>query len=92
LRERLVLSGPRDAPARQQTLEAAIGWSYELLAQDERRLFDQLSVFRGSFILEAAEAVCELPSGGDLLEVLASLLDKSMVYRMSPRGRTRLGE
>jgi predicted ATPase len=81
LGERLPLAGPRDAPVRQRTLEAAIGWSYELLLPDERRLFDQLGVFRGSFTLEAAESICELPDGSDLLELLASLLDKSIVHR-----------
>ena len=86
LEERFALTGPRDAPARQRTLEAAIDWSYELLAPEERRLFDQLGVFRGSFMLEAATSVCELPPGSDLLELLASLLDKSMVYRVSDEG------
>jgi predicted ATPase len=86
LQERLALTGPRDAPARQHTLEAAITWSYELLAPDERRLFEQLGVFRGSFMLEAAESVCEVRPGSDLLELLASLLDKSVVYRVSDAG------
>ena len=86
LGERLPLVGPRDAPARQRTLEAAIGWSYELLVPNEKRLFDQLGVFHGGFTLEAAESVCELPDGCDLLELLASLLDKSLVYRDSQQG------
>jgi tetratricopeptide (TPR) repeat protein len=86
LREHLTLTGPRDAPARQQTLEAAINWSYELLDPDERRLFDQLGIFRGSFMLEAAESVCELDAGSDLLELLAHLLDKSMVHRVPDEG------
>jgi predicted ATPase len=86
LQEHLALTGPRDAPARQHTLEAAISWSYELVEPNERRLFDQLGAFRGSFALEAAESVCEVPPGSDLLELLASLLDKSLVYRMTDEG------
>ena len=86
LEERLTLTGPRDAPARQHTLEAAITWSYELLDPNERRLFDQLGVFRGSFLLEAAESTCDVPLGSDLLELLATLLDKSVVYRVSDAG------
>jgi len=86
LSERLDLVGARDAPVRQQTLAAAIGWSYELLDDDERRLFDQLGVFRGSFTLEEVEGVCRVPEGSDMLELLASLLDKSMVYRAPVEG------
>ena len=90
LRERIALSGPRDAPARQRTLEAAIAWSYELLEPDERRVFERLSVFRGSFTFESAEAVCELRQD-ELLELIASLLDKSVVYRLPETAETRFG-
>ena len=89
LRERIALAGPRDAPARQQTLDAAIAWSYDLLSSEERRLFEQLGVFRGSFTIESAESVCELPTGADLLELLAALLDKSMIYRLAGSDGTR---
>ena len=54
----LLVGGPRDVPARQQTLTATIGWSYDLLDAAEQRLFRSLSVFVGGFTLEAAEAVC----------------------------------
>src|SRR5262249_57456074 len=57
LQERLALTGPRDAPARQHTLEAAITWSYELLAPDERRLIEQLGMFRGSIMLDAVGSI-----------------------------------
>jgi predicted ATPase len=88
LSKRLALSGPRDAPARQRTLEAAIAWSYELLTEEERLLFERLAVFHGSFSIEAAEEVAAL-AGTDLLELLSSLLDKSIVYRLPHLGETR---
>ena len=62
----LLSSGPRDAPARQQTLRAAIGWSYDLLDPPVQRLFAELGVFVGGWTLEAAEAVC----GPDVLDGL----------------------
>jgi predicted ATPase/class 3 adenylate cyclase len=58
-RFRLLTGGARDLPARQQTLRAAIDWSYNLLAPAEQRLFWRLGVFVGGWTIEAAEAVCE---------------------------------
>jgi predicted ATPase/transcriptional regulator with XRE-family HTH domain len=57
-RLRLLTSGARDLPARQQTLRATIDWSYQLLAPAEQRLFARLAVFVGGWTLEAAETVC----------------------------------
>ncbi len=71
----LLSGGPRDAPARQQTLRAAIGWSYDLLAPAEQGLFAALGVFVGGWTLELAEAVC----GEDVLDGLATLVDHSLV-------------
>jgi predicted ATPase/class 3 adenylate cyclase len=68
--------GARDAPERQQTLRATIAWSYDLLDEDEQRLFRRLSVFAASFELDAVEPVCEAE-----LETLQSLVDKSLVRR-----------
>ncbi len=89
LSKRLALRGPRDAPVRQRTLEAAIAWSYELLAEEERLLFERLGVFHGSFSIEAAEDVAALVGEFDLLDLLSSLLDKSIVYRLPHLGETR---
>ena len=73
----LLSSGPRDAPERQQTLRAAIGWSYDLLDPPAQQLFSQLGVFVGGFTLQAAEAVC----GSDALDGIAALADHSLLTR-----------
>ncbi len=81
-------SGARDLPARQQTLRNAIAWSYDLLDENERKLFRRLSVFVGGCTLDAAEAVArdnvERERGserapGSVLDQLSSLLDKSLL-------------
>jgi predicted ATPase/class 3 adenylate cyclase len=83
-----VTSGPRSLPKRQQTLRAAIAWSYDLLSEPERRLFARLSVFTGGWTFEAAEAVCDPESFGlDALDGLTSLVDKSLVRRAELPGR-----
>jgi non-specific serine/threonine protein kinase len=76
----LLVSERRNAPARQQTLRATLDWSYELLDPAEKQLLDRLSVFAGSWTLEAAEAICGEGRGrGEVLVVLAHLVDKSLV-------------
>ena len=57
----LLAGGPRDAPARQQTLRDTIAWSHDLLDEQERALFRRLAVFSGGCTLEAAEAICNPP-------------------------------
>ncbi|MEV6138477.1 LuxR C-terminal-related transcriptional regulator [Nocardia sp. NPDC051990] len=85
---RLLTAGLRTAPERQQTLEAAIRWSYDLCTPDEQRLWEQLSVFAGGFDLEAAEAVCVVPDA--LLDALTGLVDKSVLgYRQNSDGTGR---
>jgi predicted ATPase len=60
-RFRLLVGGNRTAPPRQQTLRAAVQWSYELLSNAQRRLFERLAVFAGGWTLEAAESICRSP-------------------------------
>jgi predicted ATPase/class 3 adenylate cyclase len=69
-----LLKGGRDADPRQQTLRATIEWSYELLSEEEQRLFRRLSVFAGGCSLEAAEEVCSA-----YLDTLQSLVEKSLL-------------
>jgi predicted ATPase/DNA-binding SARP family transcriptional activator len=77
----LLTGGSRAMPARQRTLEATIDWSHHLLTEAEQVLFRRLAVFAGGWTLEAAEEVCaELKEDGPgILDLLASLVDKSLV-------------
>jgi len=83
----LLTGGARDLPLRQQTLKATIAWSYDLLSEDERRLYRRLSVFTGGWSLAAAEAVAGSPGSGDLgldvLEGLEALAEHSLVHQMA---------
>jgi predicted ATPase/DNA-binding CsgD family transcriptional regulator/Tfp pilus assembly protein PilF len=81
-------STDRTAPARQQTITATIDWSYQLLTADEARLFARLSVFRGGFDLEAAETVCGDQLATPAIDLLSSLVLKSMVVRVQPDGES----
>jgi predicted ATPase/class 3 adenylate cyclase len=86
----VLTSGVRTLPERQRTLRGAIAWSHDLLDPEERDLFARLSVFTGGWTLEAAEAVCDPTGLGlDLLDGLASLVDKSLVRRIELDGGYR---
>ena len=80
-RFRMLTGGSRTAVARQQTLQAAVDWSYELLSEPERAVLDRLSVFAGGFTLDAAEAVAgdDEIDALDVLEHVGALVDKSLV-------------
>ena len=80
-RFQLLNRGDRAALPRQQTLRALVDWSYELCSESEQLFWRRLSVFPGSFDMEAAEAVCgfgELPAG-DVLDLLDALVAKSIL-------------
>jgi predicted ATPase len=85
----LLRGGPRDAPERHQTLRSAIDWSYGLLNDEEKALFKRLGAFRGGWTLEAAEDVGNLGGDLDVLEVMTSLLEKSLIKQEELPGESR---
>lgn len=88
-RLKFLTGGPRDLPERQRTMQGAIDWSYDLLSEEEKAVFRALSVFSGSFSVDAAEAVCAsnaLLRRVAVLDVITSLLDKSLVRRLDGQG------
>jgi len=90
-RFRLLVGGARTGLTHHQTLRATMDWSFDLLSEEERILFRRLSVFAGSFSLEAVETIC---SGSgveleDILDLLARLVDKSLVVTEGLNGDVR---
>ena len=87
----LLTRGSRARPARQQTLRASIGWSYELCSRAERLLWARLSVFAGGFELDAAEGICadHRLAAEDMLGLLAALADKSILTVAHGQGVAR---
>ncbi len=83
----LLTGGARDLPTRQQTLRSTVDWSYGLLNVGEQTLFRRLSVFTGGCTLEAVEAVCDTKGdlGLDILDAMASMVDKSLVQQLEHR-------
>ncbi|MGH8957059.1 MAG: ATP-binding protein [Acidimicrobiia bacterium] len=87
----LLTSGPSNLPARQQTLNGAIDWSYELLSPNEQRLFVRLTVFLGGCTIEAADSICN-PGGEvgiDTFEGVASLVAQSLVRQQGDGRESR---
>jgi predicted ATPase/DNA-binding XRE family transcriptional regulator len=78
----LSADGIRASSTRQKTIGNAIGWSYDFLAAEEQQIFASLAVFSGGFTLEAAETICP-PTSKSTTELVASLLDKSLLQRAS---------
>ncbi len=74
--------GGRDLPARQRTLRATLAWSYDLLTPVEQHLFARLGVFAGGFSAADAEAICNDTLSIDVLVMLESLLNKSLLRQM----------
>ena len=77
---------PRDVPERQQTMNATVAWSYQLLAPNEQRAFRRLGALPGRFSIEAASAVLAVSDGASLgsdtaLDAVAGLIDKSLLLR-----------
>jgi len=93
LNDQFILSadGMRTASTRQKTLQNAIGWSYNLLSDEEQKLFARLSVFSGGFTLEAAETIFpRTVSEKSVTDLIALLLDKSLLQRIpNERGEPR---
>ena len=92
----LLTGGPRDLPERQRTLKATLDWSFDLLPADEQVMFARLGVFAGTFDLSAAEAVCgpagasgEPGPGADVMDMLGSLVDNSLVHPLARGGEPR---
>jgi hypothetical protein len=86
----LLTRGSRTAPARQQTLSWSIDWSYDLCTPAEQRMWARLSVFAGSFELQAAEAICGADTPDvDVDDLLSSLVDKSILIRTESNGGVR---
>lgn len=88
----LLTRGPSDLPERHRTMRDAIAWSYDLLSNEEQRLFCQLSVFAGGFTLNSAEAlvrILDAPTGQStsVLDLLASLVEHSLIG-MTPASAT----
>jgi predicted ATPase len=91
-RLQLLTGGSRDLPQRQQTLRAAMDWSYDLLTAAEQKLFRRLSVFAGGCNLEGVEGVCDTKGDFDLdlLDGMASMVDKSLVQQVEQaKGESR---
>jgi predicted ATPase/DNA-binding CsgD family transcriptional regulator len=80
-RMEILASSTRDVPARQRALRSAIAWSYDLLDAGERALFRRLSVFAGRWTLADVSSVCVV-NGADVLTMVESLLDKSLIRRL----------
>jgi predicted ATPase len=87
----LLTGGARTALARQQTLRASVDWSHELLSEPEQVLLRRLAVFAGGFTLDLAEAACadERLERVAILDLLASLVDKSLVVAEEHGGAVR---
>jgi non-specific serine/threonine protein kinase len=89
---KLLTGGPHLSPLRQRTMRGTIAWSYELLGEEEKKMFNRLAVFTGGFTLDAAEAVAhaEEDFSIELLDLATSLADQSLLSQSElPNGEPR---
>ena len=86
-----LLAGGRRGVERHQTLRQAVAWSYDLLNGDEKTVLDRCAVFAGGFDLTAATHVCDSLDEYQVLDVLDSLVRKSLVTAQRTGGHTRYG-
>ncbi|MFZ1321263.1 MAG: tetratricopeptide repeat protein [Ignavibacteria bacterium] len=93
-RFRLLTGGKRTALPRQQTLRSLIDWSYDLLSENEKILWNRLSVFRSGWILEAAEDICsdDILDKYEIIEYLQNLSEKSIIIFDNANERYRMLE
>ena len=91
LNNQLLVSRATDLTPRQQTIEGAIGWSYDLLDDATRRLFERCSVFSGGAALTHIDQVCRPANevGVDIVDGMATLVDNSLVQRTAAGGQSR---
>lgn len=87
----LLRSSRRDLNDRQRSLFATIDWSYQLLSEQEKDVFEQLGVFKGGFFLGAAEAVVQSrqTGGAGIMDIIQSLRDKSLLHSFDTQSETR---
>jgi len=79
--------GPRDLPARQQTLRDTIQWSFDLLDEDEKLLFKRMSIFNGGGTLQAVERICGDGITGNVAHILSELVNKNLVLAQGREDR-----
>jgi len=80
-----LVGGPLDQPAHQRTMRAALQWSYAMLTEGEQALFRRLAVFAGAADVDAIATVCAAagPLAGDIVVMIAGIIDMSLVQRES---------
>lgn len=87
---RFLTTDMRNVPARHRSVWDMVAWSYSLLTTSEQALFRQLAVFVGGFTVEAVTAVCNRPADR-IEEMLYSLVDKSLMYKVNSDAGIRFG-
>jgi predicted ATPase/DNA-binding XRE family transcriptional regulator len=85
----LLSRGARDAPERQRTMRATIGWSHDLLADEEQIVFRRLGIFRGGWDLEAAASVCMADLSLDAFSAISVLADQHLLVIQEADGEPR---